>query len=118
MDVNPIPGKVEIAIAVVGQRLFSGDNLPAAVVVGGRGPSWVVAGREEPVGAESDNIAELGGVHVARIGAARIGRGSLGERDRRAAGEQQKSECLEDARNHPDNYIATTMQVAGTDKQL
>jgi len=90
MEVDAIPGKVEIAIAIVGQRLFRGDSLPAAVVVGRRGPGRVVAGGEEPVGAELDKVAKAGGIHIARIGTARISRGSLGERKRRADSRSEK----------------------------
>ena len=89
MDVDPIPGVVEIADAVVEQLFLCGDGLPAAVVKGGRSVSGIVVGGEEPVGAEGDALAELGRVKVAGIGSGGL-RPRAGSTDGR--GEKQKQQ--------------------------
>jgi hypothetical protein len=67
MDVKPVPSVAIIANAVIEKLLVCGDSPPAAVVEGGRSVGGVVAWGEEPVGAERDALAELGGIGIAWV---------------------------------------------------
>jgi hypothetical protein len=121
MNVNAIPGVRNIVDTVVGQLLVCGDNLPAAVVEGGRGVGGVVVRGKEPVGAKLHPHSQPVGIEVA--GVQLLGCGSVpsilrtGERCA-ANGEKQNGDCLEDAGKHPDNYSAKTMLSAGKDRRL